>query len=53
MLFVKVNLANNDIICKAKETRVLLCMTYQFLITLTWYKIHPSSMKFMIREKMY
>jgi hypothetical protein len=53
MLFVKVNLANNAIICRAKETSILLYMPYQFLTTLTWYRTHPSSMNFFIREKMY
>jgi len=53
MLFVKVNLINTDIICKAKETPIFLYIPYQFLTTLTWYKTHPSSMKFMIKEKMY
>jgi hypothetical protein len=35
MLFVKVNLANNDINCRAKKTPILLYMPYQNLTMLT------------------
>jgi len=53
MLFVKVNLTNNDIIFKAKKTPILLYMPYQILTRSTWYMTHTSSMAFMIKEKMY
>jgi hypothetical protein len=53
MLFVKVNLTNSDIICRTKETPILLYMPYQIFTRLTWYMTHPSSMAFMIKEKMY